>query len=269
MFLTLFGLPLEDRERFITWKDAILDAQLVTSTSGPNEAALRTGLELYEYLSEYIAARRNTGGDDLLSLLLARRDDHESADGSADDAGMSDDEIIGLAFLFVLAGLDTVTSAIGLAFARLATRPDLRRRIVETPEVIPHAVEEFVRAEVPVPFVPRVTTCDVEIDGRPIPAGSLVQLVLAAANRDPSALADPDTIDFDRTDGRHLGFGGGVHRCLGSHLARMELRLVLEEFHRRIPDYELAPGADPNPRWPDATIGLERLPLVFMSREAE
>jgi cytochrome P450 len=258
VFLTLFGLPLEDRDRFIGWKDAVLDAQQVVTTTEPNEAALAGALELYEYLAAYVVERRRGDGNDLLSQILA----------VVDEGGMSDDEVIGLGFLFVLAGLDTVTSAIGLSFAQLATRPDLRRRVVETPSSIPSAVEEFLRTDVPVPFVPRIATDDVELGGTTIPRGTLVQVCIGAANRDPDALSNPDAVDFDRSDGRHLGFGGGVHRCLGSHLARMELRLVLEEFHRRIPDYELAPGASPHPPWPTATIGLERLPLVFTFEES-
>jgi cytochrome P450 len=103
---------------------------------------------------------------------------------------------------------------------------------------------------------------DVELGGRLIPAGSQVMVTIAVANRDPAEHADPDTIDLGRQE-RHLAFGGGPHRCLGSHLARMEMRMALEEWHRRIPDYELAPGVTPLVTWPAGVIGLDSLPLVF------
>lgn len=252
VFLTLFGLPLEDRDQLIGWKDAVID---LASFSGeaPEGAALQPALELYQYLASYVTARRHGDGDDLLTRLLAL----------ADEGGLSDEEMIGLGFFFVLAGLDTVTSALGFLFHQLATRPDLRRRVIDDPSLVPVAIEEILRVEPPVPFLPRVTTEDVECGGRTIPAGARVWLMVGSANRDPAEHADPNTVDFDRTGGRHFAFGGGIHRCLGSHLARLELRLVLEEFHRRIPDYGLSPGASPRVRWPAGTFRLDDVPLVF------
>jgi cytochrome P450 len=110
--------------------------------------------------------------------------------------------------------------------------------------------------------VPRVTTKDVAVAGQLIPAGTLVQVVLAVADRDPAGHPHPDVIDFGRQE-RNLAFGGGPHRCLGSHLARMEMRVFIEEWHRRIPDYELAPGAAPRVTWPAGVVGIGHLPLVF------
>ena len=143
----------------------------------------------------------------------------------------------------MLAGLETVTSALSTAFAALAAHPALRRQIVADPAVIPAAVEELLRFDGPVVFVPRIATQDVEVAGQPIPAGSYVMVTIAVASRDPAEHPDPDTIDFQRQE-RSLAFGVGPHRCLGSHLARMEMRMALEEWHRRIPEYELAPGRD-------------------------
>jgi cytochrome P450 len=108
-----------------------------------------------------------------------------------------------------------------------------------------------------------VTTQDVEVCGTTIPAGSTVMVCIATANRDPARFDDPDEIDLDRSDFAHLSFGGGIHRCLGSHLARRELRLVVEEFHRLIPEYEIAPGFEPQVAWPSGTLHLTSLPLVF------
>ena len=129
------------------------------------------------------------------------------------DERLTDAEIYGLAFLFVLAGLETVTSALSTAFAVLASQPALRHRIAKDPAVIPAAVEELLRVDGPLLFVPRVTTEDVQVAGQLIPAGALVQVVVAVADRDPAEHPDPDVIDFGRQQ-RNLAFGGGPHRCL-------------------------------------------------------
>ena len=253
VFLTLFGLPLEDRDRLIAWKEALLHNFGFQAGEPPSERAARVGAELYGYLVGHIGRRRRDGGtQDLLGLLLAD-----------DGAGrLSDDEILGLSFLFVLAGLETVTSALSTAFAELAVRPALRRRIAADPAAIPDVVEELLRFDGPVVFVPRIAVEDVELAGELIPAGSYVMVTIAVANRDPAEHADPDTIDIGRQE-RHLAFGVGPHRCLGSHLARMEMRCALEEWHRRIPEYELAPGVTPRVTWPAGVVGFDSLPLVF------
>jgi cytochrome P450 len=252
VFLTLFGLPLQDQDRLIAWKEALLNFDLQGSEPVPERTA-RLGAELYEYLVDHIAQRRRRGGtEDLLGQLLA----------DAGDDRLSDDEILGLSFLFVLAGLETVTSALSTAFAALAAQPALRRQIAADPAVIPAAVEELLRFDGPVVFIPRIAVQDVELAGQTIPAGSYVMVTLAVASRDPAEHADPDTIDFQRQE-RHLAFGVGPHRCLGSHLARMEMRVALEEWHRRIPEYELAPGVTPQVRWPAGVVGIDSLPLVW------
>ena len=253
VFLTLFGLPLEDRDRLNAWKDALVNNFGVPGGEPPRERAARMGAELYGYLVGHIAKRRQRGGTgDLLGQLLA--------DTSAER--LSDDELLGLSFLFVLAGLETVTSALSTAFAALAAHPALRRQLVADPAVIPAAVEELVRYDGPVVFVPRIATQDVDVAGQTIPAGSYVMIMIGAAGRDPAQHPDPDTIDFQRQE-LSFAFGGGPHRCLGSHLARMEMRVALEEWHRRIPDYALAPGAAPRVTWPAGVVGFDSLPLVF------
>jgi cytochrome P450 len=253
VFLTLFGLPLEDRERLIAWKDSILELTDPTSTE-PSSDLLTHAVELYEYLSRYVTERRAGAGADLLTQLLASRD----------EGGMTDEEIIGLCYLFVLAGLDTVASALGFSFATLGADPALRSQLVDHPESIPDFIEEILRVEVPVPFSPRVTTQDVSVAGVEIPAGSPVLISYGAANRDPRRHDHPDQLD-PTSAGRHYAFGGGPHRCLGSHLARLEMRVVLEEWHRRIPDYELA-GDPPKARWPAGTLGLTSVRLRYDAR---
>jgi len=253
VFLTLFGLPLEDRDRLLLWKDAILS---MTDPANPNPApaVVEQALELHAYLQRTVSERRAAGaaGPDLLSELIAIR-----AEG-----GLTDDEIIGLCFLFVLAGLDTVTASIGFAFDFLARSPEVRAGLVADPASIPNFVEELLRLHGPVPFSPRVTTGDVEVCGSTVPAGTEVMLAWLAANRDPDRFDASDSLCPGRTE-RHFAFGSGPHKCLGSSLARLELRLVLEEWHRRIPDYELADGAAPQPKWPAGTLVLRELPLVI------
>jgi cytochrome P450 len=252
VFLSLFGLPLQDRDRLIAWKEALLNFDFQGGEPVP-ERTMRLGAELYEYLVDHIARRRRRGGtEDLLGRLLA----------DASDERLSDDEILGLSFLFVLAGLETVTSALSTAFAALAAQPALRRQIAADPAAIPAAVEELLRFDGPVVFVPRISTQDVELAGQVIPAGSYVMVAIAVASRDPAEHPDPDTIDFRRQE-RSLAFGVGPHRCLGLHLARMEMRVALEEWHRRIPEYELAPGVTPRVRWPAGVVGIDSLPLVW------
>jgi cytochrome P450 len=275
VFLTLFGLPLEDRDRLISWKDGLLHgfgplAEPAAAPARPatpdgpatpsgqsrrqsSERALRLGTELYEYLVRHIARRRQQDDtNDLLGQLLA-----DTSDERLDDA-----EIVSLSFLFVLAGLDTVNSALSTAFALLAAQPRLRRQIAADPASIPDAVEELLRFDGPFFFVSRVMTQDVELAGQLIPAGAHVNIALAVANRDPAEHPEPDTIDLRRGE-RNLAFGGGPHRCLGSHLARMELRATLAEWHRRIPEYQLAPGVSPRVTWPEGAVSIASLPLVF------
>jgi cytochrome P450 len=252
VFLTLFGLPLEDRDRLIVWKEAIMRFADLSGAAEPPPEVLTSALQLYEYLSANIPEWRGGTKDDVLSNLLS--------DSAAEP--LSDDEVIGLCFLFVLAGLDTVTNVLSTMFAKLATQPKMRQKIVEDPSTIPDVVEEMLRIDPANPVIPRVLIRDVELHGRLIKAGTTVGVALGAANRDPAVYDDPDAIDLGRRP-RHLTFGSGPHRCLGVHMARMELRLVLEEWHRRIPEYELAPGTRPQAVWPNSTVGIPSLPIVF------
>jgi cytochrome P450 len=190
--------------------------------------------------------------DDLLTGFL-----HASVDG----ARLTREEILDICFLLLIAGLDTVTDALDCSFAYLAQHPDRRREIVDDPSLIPSAIEELLRWETVVPGVARFAKVDTEIDGCPVHQGDAVSVMLGAANVDESAFPDPFKVDFRRDPNRHLAFGGGVHRCLGSHLARMELRVAFREWHRRIPEYRVAEGAEL-----EYTAGLrqiEHLPLVF------
>ena len=126
----------------------------------------------------------------------------------------------------------------------LAQHPEHRQQLVEDPALIPHAIEEMLRWETPVQGVVRVTTEATEIGGCPVEKGRVVTVMLASANTDERTWTDVDTIDFARPENRHIAFGGGAHRCLGSHLARMELRVALEEWHVAIPQYRIKDGVE-------------------------
>jgi cytochrome P450 len=229
VFLTLYGLPLEDKKLFLRWKDDMIR----TSLTDP-EAGRRAGEEFYAYMAQLVDAR-DDGGDDLLSQLLA-----ESRAGT----GLTVEEITDVTYLFILAGLDTITNALMLSFAYLATHPEQRHKLVEDPTLVASAVEELLRVETPAPALVRTATRDVDLGGVTVREGETVFCHLGAANGDPAGRPDPDSVDLARRENRHLSFGGGIHRCVGSHLARLEVRLVMEEFHHRIPDYALAPGTN-------------------------
>jgi cytochrome P450 len=179
------------------------------------------------------------------------------------DEALNDAEALGLGYTFVLAGLDTVTSAIGSALLMLAQRPLLRGQLRENLDQLGVFIEEVVRLEPPAPVVPRVTTEATTISGVTLPAGSQVRLCLGAINRDGSDPTSGDDIVMDGKIHKHWGFGGGPHRCIGAHLARIELRLVLTEWLQQIPDFELAPGYRPEIIWPSITFGVSELPLRF------
>ena len=252
VILTLFGLPLEDRDQFIAWTESIIGA----SAAGVGQATpeqLESAMALFVYLQQHLDEKRANPADDMLSRVVAL---------SGEDA-WTDEELLGMCFLFVIAGLDTVTAMIGFVLYHLAHRPDLRRQMLADPSLVTPLIEEVLRLELAAPTTPRVTLEEVTVKGVTVPAGASVVLVLATANRDETRGADPDGIDLAQEGRGHLSFGGGIHRCLGSHLARRELRLVVEEFHKRIPDYHIPEGVEPAVKWPSATLHLTSLPLVF------
>jgi len=252
VFLTLFGLPLEHRDQFIEWVEFIVEHSRNTDESSQAQVAA-AATALFGFLQQQVDIKRANPGDDMLSRVLS----------FTGEEAWTDSEVLGLCFLFTLAGLDTVTATIGFTLMQLANNPELRARIVAQPELIPRTIEEALRLELPAPMTPRITTTDVEVCGFHIPAGSRVSICLGVINRDPAMFAKPDEIDVDAEDRGHFAFGGGIHRCLGSHLARRELRLVVEEFHKLIPVYEIEAGFEPTVTWPSGTLHLDALPLRF------
>jgi cytochrome P450 len=242
VFLTLFGLPLEELPRFLKMKDgAIRPDQVVGHEFGHPETEAyqqQTADSIYAYFADVIDERRRAEKrDDLISHFL-----HAEADGDR----LTEEEILDICFLFLIAGLDTVTASLDCFFGYLAEHPEVRRKIVDQPDGVPAMVEEMLRWETPVMGCARVATRDTKIGEFAICEGEQVMGLLGAANVDEAEFSEAGSLVWDRDANRHLAFGGGIHRCLGSHLARLELRVALREWHSRIPDYRIKPGVELN-----------------------
>ena len=239
VFLTLFGLPPEELSTFLAMKDGIIRPHhaIGVDLGHPDSVAhqKQTAMSIYEYFEALLDRRADDPRDDIITGFLSTEIDGER---------LTREEILDISFLFLIAGLDTVTASLDCIFAFLARHPDHRRQIVEDPSLIPAAIEELLRYETPVVAVPRMATRDTELSGCPIPAGQLVTLLIGSGNTDDEEFGDGDAVRFDRDPNRHQAFGGGIHRCLGSHLARQELRVALREWHRRHAEYAVKPGAE-------------------------
>jgi cytochrome P450 len=234
VFLGMMGLPWEELDTLVRFRDGLLRPG--TGDMRPEErSALQreTAQSVYAYFDGILDERAETPRDDILSLFV---------DTQVGGERLAREEILAICLVLVTAGLDTVTDSLTCFWAFLAQNPGHRQRIVDEPEVIPNAVEELLRWETPVPAVVRWAREESTVGNQVVGAGHHVLVNLGAANLDPAEFEDPLEVRFDRRVSRHLAFGGGVHRCLGSHLARRELRVALQEWHRRIPEYSLSPG---------------------------
>ncbi|MEL7207850.1 MAG: cytochrome P450, partial [Actinomycetota bacterium] len=218
-----------DCDQFTEWAIDIFQRAAAEPERG--RAATKAVLAYFE---EQLEHRRQDRGDDLISELL---------DADLDGAPLTPRHILGSCFLLLMAGIDTTWSSIGATLWHLATHHDDRDRLVAEPELLPTAIEEFLRAYAPVTMA-RIANNDTEINGCPVHAGDRVLLPFPAGNRDPEKFPDADEVVIDRQQNRHFAFGIGIHRCLGSNLARMELRVAIEEWLRRFPDFHLTPGSE-------------------------
>ncbi|HZQ88112.1 MAG TPA: cytochrome P450, partial [Acidimicrobiales bacterium] len=241
MFLTMFGLPMDDLPTFLAMKDGVIRPDVVVGHEfGHPETEAhqqRTADSIYEYFERVIDERASALREDFLSHFLQ---------AEVDGDRLTREEILDICFLFLIAGLDTVTASLDCFFGYLVDHPEARRKLAEEPETIPQVVEEMLRWETPVMGCARVATSEVEIDDFKVGEGEMVMALLGAANVDATEFHAADQLVWDRETNRHLAFGGGIHRCLGSHLARLELRVALREWHRRIPDYVRKPGVELN-----------------------
>jgi cytochrome P450 len=251
-FLTLMGWPLEDAPTFLAWTETI-----IRGVPGDPEASLavreEAGLALYTYFAEIVDARTEQRGDDIVSALL---------DASfAGERELSPFEVLDIVFLLLIAGLDTTKSVLANGIAWLAEHPHERQKLIDDPGAIPLAIEELMRWESPIIPGRRVTR-EIEMHGTTLREGDRVMLLTGATGRDGAQFEDADTVILDRHPNHHLAFGAGAHRCVGSHLARLELRIVFEEIHRRMPDYRV-PEGEQIVRHLGGVRGVDSLPLVF------
>jgi cytochrome P450 len=243
----MLGVPGTDSERFRTWVHELLELAPTDF-----ELAIRVLLEFHTYLFEQVAQRRQHPGEDLISFLLK---------AEIDGRPLEDREIFGGCLLLLMAGIDTTWSAIGAAIWHLAANQQNQMRLRDDPELWPSAVEEMLRAFAPVTMA-REVTADVEFHGCPMKAGDPLLLPFPAANRDPQGFDDAADVKLDRADNRHLAFGVGIHRCLGSNLARLELGVAARRFLDRVPAFSLADPAAVT--WSAGQVrGPRILPLVF------
>lgn len=250
VFLSSVGLPLADTPLFVDWVRRVF-----AGLSGEDpEGGAAAMAETRQYFADLVANRRNAPRDpdlDIVTYLLQSTIDGEP---------ISEDDLLWMCMVLVLAGLDTTKSQLGYNFFHLATHPKDRRRLVEDPGLIPGAVEELLRANA---FVPpaRKLKQDVDYEGCPMKRGQMVLMPLWSACRDPRSFEQGDEVVLDRQNNRHIAFGAGPHRCAGAHLARRELLIAMEEWHRRIPEYRLA--TDEPLREHGWQCGLDHLPLAW------
>lgn len=220
----ILGIDPDMGDEFAGWVQGALEQGLVDPV-----ARVHYGDIIRNFFVEEIKDRMENPGDDLISFLLAAEIDGEPVPMNV---------IRGNVGLMLIAGIDTTWSSIGSALWHLASHPEDRQRLVDEPELIPTAIEEFLRAFSPVTMA-RVAKNDTELDGRPVKKGERVVLSFPAANRDPEVFENPEEIIIDRQKNRHVAFGSGIHRCAGSNLARMEMQVAIEEFLAMIPEFEL------------------------------
>jgi len=243
---SVLGVPADLADTFTGWVRDLLEF------AHDPERRQRGRIGLVTYLNEQIERRRRDPGDDLISDLL-----HAEVDGEP----IPESHVLGTSALTLIAGVDTTWSSIGSSLWHLATHPADRRRLAAEPELLPTAIEELLRAYSPVTMA-RVVADDIEVAGCAMKAGDRVLLSFPAANRDPEVFPDADRVIIDREENRHAAFGLGIHRCAGSNLARMELRVAIEEWLAAIPEFRLADGAEVT--WAGGQVrGPRMIPVVI------
>jgi cytochrome P450 len=253
VFLGLMGWPLEDAPQLLRWTTDIIEGKPGGTDEESNEVRSAAGLEVYTYFAELLDNAYENPSDDIISQLTRATFNGERE--------LSQFEILNIVFIVMIGGLHTVTGTLGNSIIYLAEHPEQRDRLAADPSLVPSAVEELLRWESIVAPGRRVTM-PVTVGGVEMQPGDRVMLVLGSAGRDPEEFTDADQVILDRDPNRHLAFGSGPHRCLGSHLARVELKVALEEIHRRLPDYQLV-ADDPPVLKLHQVKGVDRLKLRF------
>jgi cytochrome P450 len=249
----LLGVPVADRTTVSHWHKAVFFDRRPGELEMTDEA--REALPPFaDYFRQLARERRKNRQDDLISELAAAKLEGPWAE-------LADEIVVGLCLLLFSAGTETTHGLLGNAFLLLGTRPENRRLLADDPSQIPALVEEVVRFESPVQNLARTTTCDVELHGGTIPEGERVLLLFGSANRDGRYWPDPDRFDPAREPKRHLGFGEGIHFCLGAPFARLEARIALEAFFAHVVDYEVCGPVVRSTR--GTNRGLHSLPIAW------
>ncbi len=259
----LLGVPQADRGLLRPWSNAIVKMYEYGLDTPAQQAAEAASAAFVAYLRDLVAERRRAPREnDMVSDLVAATDD--SADGAdgADGAArrLSEDEVVGTCVLLLMAGHEATVNVIGNGMLALLRHSDQWAAVVADPELVAGAVEEMVRYDSSLQLFERTATRDVEVAGQPIPAGAKIAALLGAAHRDPAVFAAPDSFDVRRTPNPHLGFGAGIHFCLGAPLARVEVQATLQALRRRLPGVVLA--AEPLRRQEFVIRGLHTLDVA-------
>jgi cytochrome P450 len=256
IFLQIIGLPVEQLDQFMEWEDKILH---LNSETDPDYSGMMAAMDqVTKHFAELIADRRNdphSRGDDIISAAI---------DWTIDGEPVSDKDLLSCMLMLFMAGLDTVASQLSFLFRHLATVPTDRQRLLADPTLIPAAVEEMLRSY-SITRIGRKVTQDIDFHGCSLKAGDMVAMPLAFASRDEDVIEDATEVKIDRGVFRNVAFGAGPHRCLGSHLARRELVVAVEEWHKRIPEYSVPYGAEVIEHSGNGVYGLDRLPLRWTS----
>jgi hypothetical protein len=241
----MLGIPEADGDLFRKWIHEILEVGITDQS-----VLMQAVGEMTRYFMAPVQERQQKPGDDLISYLVQARPGGQP---------MTTDHVLGMLRLLLIAGIDTTWSGIGSCIWHLARTPEDRRRLVEEPSLVPTAIEELLRAYAPVTMAREVVK-ETEINGCTFKPGQMVLLSFPAACRDPEMFPDADKVVIDRKENRHAAFGLGIHRCVGSNLARMELTVAVEELLKRIPEFSL----DGEASWSEGTVrGPRKLPLRF------
>ncbi|MCW3816913.1 cytochrome P450 [Micromonospora sp. DR5-3] len=254
----LLGIPAADHAQVLDWTQVIRTSGSSRRPPQEERAAVQEAqLKLHDYLVDLMQAKRAHPADDIIGALI---------DSCDREGALSEAELVTTTFLLLFAGHQTTADFLGNATLALLNHPEQLELLRTTPQLLPAAIEELLRFDGPLPVAsPRIATEDVEYDGMCIPRGSIVGVVINSANHDPAHFADPDQLDVRRVRGPHLGFGHGVHYCLGVSLARMEAQIGLGALLRRLPGLRLAVPLAEVRRLPAASPfrGLLELPVTF------
>jgi len=223
----LLGVPREDRDQFRQWSRMLVQAD---PTHGQTADALSAMAKMYNYFTDFLADRRRSPRNDLMSALVS---------AEIDGVRLTDEELLGFCALLLLAGTETTTNLLGNAAVVLAQHPDSRRRLAADLALLGPAIEELLRYDSPVQGLCRTLAHDVTLHNTTMSRGQSVLLLFGSANRDERVFADPDVFDIDRKPEHQVAFGKGVHFCLGAALARMEARISLTALLQRLPNWDV------------------------------